>query len=172
LTPTEYYALCNVLEFCWELLRNEPELCEQKINYMNNYDDDGNQIDVIKTGECGLGFSEAFEYTLDEPNARNMMTMVTNLMYKLNCNPILAHGLGNSWETLSSLVDKEELDRIIDGDDDSDATMQTIEKYKLENIGLENKISKVQEYHDNVNEIGMVQVSENLWMDLSNSDTW
>ena len=170
LTPTEYYALCNILEFCWELLRNEPELCEQSIDYSDNYDDDGNQINVIRTGESGLGFSEAFEYTLDNPNANNIMVMVSNLMYKLNCNPILANGLGNSWETLSPLVDKKELDKIVCGDDDLSTTMQTIENYKLENIGLKNKISKAQEYYDNVNEIGMVQVSENLWMDVSNSD--
>jgi hypothetical protein len=171
LTPTEYSALCNILEWAWTCVHQEPELCLKECNYSSSiYDDDGIQIvDPIKTGECGLGLAEAFEYTLDEPNATNIHTMIANLMYKLNANPILANGLGNSWETLAPLVDNKEYDRL-DALDDDDKTMQTLEGYVVEDIGMKNKVARAQEYFNNVSEDGMVQVNENMWMDTSNSD--
>jgi len=170
LSPTEYDALCNILEFCWELLRSEPELCEQSIDYSDNYDDDGNQIDVIRTGQSGLGFSEAFEYTLDNPNAKNIMVMVSNLMYKLNCNPCLGNGFGNTWETLAPLVDNNERHHLEELSDDPDVTTQTLEGYVIESIGLKNKVARLQEHYENVNEIGYIQVDDNLWIDGGNSD--
>jgi hypothetical protein len=184
LTPTEYDALCNILEWAWEVVRCEPELCLKDVNYSSaskvvsetrsetglsvEYEPTG--VDQIHTGECGLGLAEAFEYTLDEPNAENIHTMITNLMYKLNCNPILANGLGNSWETLSPLVDNKERDRLEDSNDDQDATTQTLEGYVIEHISLKNKVARLQEHYDNVNEIGYIQVDDNLWIDGGNSD--
>ena len=184
LTPTEYDALCNILEWAWTSVYQEPELCLKDVNYSSSmrvvsevtsesgssttYESTG--IDPIKTGECGLGLAETFEYTLNEPNQRNVMTMIETLMYKLNCNPCLADGFGNSWETLSPLVDKSELNRLGEIADDSDVTTQTAEGYVIENIGLKNKVSRIQEHYDNVNEIGYIQVDENLWIDGGNSD--
>jgi hypothetical protein len=183
LTPTEYSALCNILEWAWTCVHQEPELCLKDINYssksriVSNIKSDGaisteyepTGVDPIKTGECGLGLAEAFEYTLDEPNATNIHTMIRNLMYKLNVNPILANGLGNSWETLAPLVDNKEYDRL-DSLDDDDKTMQTLEGYVIEDIGMKNKVARAQEHFNNVSEDGMVQVNENMWMDTSNSD--
>lgn len=185
LTPTEYDALCNVLEWAWTSLHQEPELCLKDINYSSasrvvseTRDEDGGLsieyeptgVDPIKTGECGLGLAEAFEYTLNEPNQRNIMDMITNLMYKLNCNTCLANGLGNSWETLAPLVDNNERDRLEELSDDPDATTQTLEGYILENISLKDKVSRLQEHFDNVNEIGYIQVDDNFWIDGGNSD--
>jgi len=127
-------------------------------------------IDPIKTGECGLGLAEALEYTLDEPDKRNVMAMIETLMYKLNCNPCLANGLGNTWETLSPLVDNTERDRLEDNSDDPDATTQTLEGYVVESVGLKNKVARLQEHYDNVNEIGEIQVDENLWISGGSSD--
>ena len=192
LTPTEYDALCNVLEWAWTSVHHEPELCLKDINYSSasrvvkreetpaelenglgpglytEYEPTG--IDPIKTGECGLGLAEAFEYTLDEPNAENIHTMITNLMYKLNCNPCLANGLGNSWETLAPLVDNQEREILEDKSDDPDITTQTLEGYVVEDISLKDKVSRLQEHYDNVNEIGFIQVDDNLWIDGGNSD--
>ena len=184
LTPTEYDALCNILEWAWEVVRSEPELCLKDVDYSSaskvvsetrsetglsvEYEPTG--IDPIKTGECGLGLAEAFEYTLDEPDQRNVMTMIETLMYKLNCNPCLANGLGNTWETLSPLVDNTERDRLEDNSDDPDATTQTLEGYVVESVRLKNKVARLQEYYDNVNEIGYIQVDDNLWIDGGNSD--
>lgn len=192
LTPTEYDALCNILEWAWTSVDNEPELCLKDINYSSasrvvkreetpaepekglgrgihtEYEPTG--IDPIKTGECGLGLADAFEYTLDQPDRDNVMTVIETLMYKLNCNPCLANGLGNTWETLSPLVDNEERARLDDLDSDPDTTMQTLEGYVVENIGLKNKVSRLQEHYDNVNEIGYIQVDDNLWIDGMNSD--
>ena len=184
LTPTEYDALCNVLEWAWSSLHSEPELCLKDVNYSSasrvvsetrsetglsvEYEPTG--VDPIKTGECGLGLAEAFEYTLDEPNQRNVMTMIETLMYKLNCNPCLANGLGNTWETLAPLVDNDERDRLEETSDDPDVTTQTLEGYVVESIGLKNKVSRLQEHYDNVNEIGYIQVDDNLWIDGGNSD--
>lgn len=184
LSPTEYDALCNILEWAWTSVHQEPELCLKDVNYSSSskvvsetksetglsveYESTG--IDPIKTGECGLGLAEAFEYTLDEPNQRNIMTMIETLMYKLNANPILANGLGNSWETLSPLVDNTERDRLEDNSDDPDVTTQTLEGYVIESIGLKNKVSRLQEHYDNVNEIGYIQLDDNLWIDGGNSD--
>ena len=192
LTPTEYDALCNLLEWCWETLHSEPELCLKDIDYssaskvvkrerIEAEPDKGlgrglyterepTGIDPIKTGECGLGMSEAFENTLDEPNYKNIHTMITNLMYKLNCNPCLANGLGNSWETLAPLVDNNERDRLEETSDDPDITTQTLEGYVIESIGLKNKVARLQEHYENVNEIGYIQVDDNLWIDGGNSD--
>lgn len=185
LTPTEYDALCNILEWAWEVVRSEPELCLKDVDYSSasklvsetRHEDGGlsreyepTGVDPIKTGECGLGLAEAFEYTLDEPNAENIHTMITNLMYKLNCNPCLANGLGNTWETLSPLVDNTERDRLEDNSDDPDATTQTLEGYVVESVGLKNKVARLQEHYDNVNEIGYIQVDDNLWIDGGNSD--
>lgn len=184
LSPTEYDSLCNILEWAWTSVHQEPELCLKDVNYSSSskvvsetksetglsveYESTG--IDPIKTGECGLGLAEAFEYTLDEPNQRNIMTMIETLMYKLNANPILANGLGNSWETLSPLVDNTERDRLEDNSDDPDVTTQTLEGYVIESIGLKNKVARLQEHYDNVNEIGYIQVDDNLWIDGGNSD--
>jgi len=184
LTPTEYDSLCNILEWAWECVRQEPELCLKDVDYSSaskvvsetrsetgihvEYEPTG--INPIKTGECGLGLAEAFEYTLDEPNAENIHTMITNLMYKLNCNPCLANGLGNSWETLAPLVNNQERELLEDKSDDPDATTQTLEGYVVEHIGLKDKVARLQEYYDNVNEIGFIQVDENLWIDGGNSD--
>jgi hypothetical protein len=184
LTPTEYDSLCNILEWAWECVRREPELCLKDVDYSSaskvvsetrsetgihvEYEPTG--INPIKTGECGLGLAEAFEYTLDEPNAENIHTMITNLMYKLNCNPCLANGLGNSWETLAPLVNNQERELLEDKSDDPDATTQTLEGYVVEHIGLKDKVARLQEYYDNVNEIGFIQVDENLWIDGGNSD--
>lgn len=184
LTPTEYDALCNVLEWAWMCVHQEPELCLKDIDYSSasrvvsetrdetglsvEYEPTG--VDPIKTGECGLGLAEAFEYTLNEPNQRNIMTMIENLMYKLNCNPCLANGLGNSWETLAPLVDNNERDRLEETANDPDATTQDLEGYVLESIGLKNKVAHLQEYYDNVNEGGFIQVDDNLWIDGGNSD--
>ncbi len=184
LTPTEYDALCNVLEWAWTCVHQEPELCLKDIDYSSaskvvsetrdetglsvEYEPTG--VDPIKTGECGLGLAEAFEYTLNEPNQRNVMTMIETLMYKLNCNPILANGLGNSWETLAPLVDNNERDRLEDKSDDPDVTTQTLEGYVLESIGLKNNVARLQEHYDDVNEIGFIQVDDNLWIDGGNSD--
>ena len=185
LTPTEYDALCNVLEWAWNSLHQEPELCLKDIDYSSasrvvsetRHEDGGlsmefepTGIDPIKTGESGLGLGEAFEYTLDEPNQRNIMTMIETLMYKLNCNPCLANGLGNSWETLAPLVNNEERDRLEETSDDPDVTTQTLEGYVIESIGLKNKVARLQEHYDNVNEIGYIQVDDNLWIDGGNSD--
>jgi hypothetical protein len=192
LTTTEYDALCNVLEWAWTSLHQEPELCLKDIDYSSaskvvkqehteaepdkglgpglhtEYEPTG--VDPIKTGECGLGLAEAFEYTLNEPNQRNVMTMIETLMYKLNCNPCLANGLGNSWETLAPLVDNTERDRLEETSDDPDITTQTLEGYVIESIGLKNKVARLQEHYENVNEVGYVQVGENLWIDGGNSD--
>jgi hypothetical protein len=139
LTPTEYDSLCSILEWAWNCVHSEPELCLKDVDYSSTskvvsetrsetgihveYEPTG--IDPIKTGECGLGLAEVFEYTLDEPNAENIHTMITNLMYKLNCNPCLANGLGNSWETLAPLVDNQERKLLEDKSDDPDVTTQT-----------------------------------------------
>lgn len=192
LTTTEYDALCNVLEWAWTSLHQEPELCLKDIDYSSaskvvkqerteaepdkglgpglhtEYEPTG--VDPIKTGECGLGLAEAFEYTLNEPNQRNVMTMIETLMYKLNCNPCLANGLGNSWETLAPLVDNTERDRLEETSDDPDITTQTLEGYVIESIGLKNKVARLQEHYENVNEIGYIQVGENLLIDGGNSD--
>lgn len=192
LTPTEYSALCNLLEWCWTVVHQEPELCLKDVDYSSasrvvkqeyteskpdkglgpglytEYEPTG--IDPIKTGECGLGLAEAFEYTLDKPNAENIHIMITNLIYKLNANPHLACGLGNSWETLAPLVDKNEYDRLNELDDDVDVTFQTLEGYVLEDIGQKNQVAKLQEHYSNVNENGFVQIDDNLWIDGSNSD--
>jgi len=192
LTPTEYDALCNILEWAWTSVHQEPELCLKDINYSSasrvvkreetpaepekrlrpglytEYEPTG--IDPIKTGECGLGLAEALEYTLDEPDKRNVMAMIETLMYKLNCNPCLANGLGNTWETLSPLVDNTERDRLEDNSDDPDATTQTLEGYVVESVGLKNKVARLQEHYDNVNEIGEIQVDENLWISGGSSD--
>jgi len=185
LTPTEYDALCNVLEWAWTSLHQEPELCLKDVDYSSasrvvseTRDEDGalsmefepTGIDPIKTGECGLGLGEAFEYTLDEPNQHNIMTMIETLMYKLNCNPCLSNGFGNSWETLAPLVNNEERDRLEETSDDPDVTTQTLEGYVIESIGLKNKVARLQEHYDNVNEIGYIQVDDNLWIDGGNSD--
>lgn len=184
LTPTEYDSLCSILEWAWNCVHSEPELCLKDVDYSSTskvvsetrsetgihveYEPTG--IDPIKTGECGLGLAEAFECTLDEPNAENIHTMITNLMYKLNCNPCLANGLGNSWETLAPLVDNQERELLEDRSDDPDVTTQTLEGYVVEDISLKNKVSRLQEHYDNVNEIGFIQVDDNLWFDGGNSD--
>lgn len=192
LTPTEYDALCNVLEWAWTSVHQEPELCLKDVDYSSaskvvkrektlaepekglgagiytEYESTG--IDPIKTGECGLGLAEAFEYTLNEPDQRNIMTMIETLMYKLNCNACLANGLGNTWDTLAPLVDNNERDRLEETSDDPDVTTQTLEGYIVESIGLKNKVARLQEYYDDVNEIGYIQVDDNLWIDGGNSD--
>jgi len=184
LTPTEYDSLCNILEWAWNCVHQEPELCLKDIDYSSasrvvsetrdetglsvEYEPTG--IDPIKTGECGLGLAEAFEYTLDEPNAENIHMMITNLMYKLNCNHILANGHGNSWETLAPLVDNEERNRLEEKSNDPDVTTQTLEEYVVEYVGLKDKVARLQEHYDNVNEIGFIQVDDNLWIDGGNSD--
>jgi hypothetical protein len=185
LTPTEYDALCNVLEWAWSSLHSEPELCLKDVNYSSasrvvsktysendglsvEYEPTG--VDPIKTGECGLGLAEAFEYTLDEPDQRNIMSMITNLMYKLNCNPCLANGLGNTWETLAPLVDYNERERLENATDDLDITTQKLEGYVVEDISLKDKVARLQEHYDTVNEIGYIQVNDNLWIDGANSD--
>ena len=184
LTPTEYNSLCNVLEWVWTSLHQEPELCLKDIDYSSTsrvasetrsesglsveYEPTG--VDPIKTGECGLGLAEAFEYTLDKPDQRNVMTMIETLMYKLNCNPCLANGLGNSWETLAPLVDNTERDRLEETSDDPDITTQTLEGYVIESIGLKNKVARLQEHFDDVGENGLIQLDNNLWIDGGNSD--
>ena len=184
LTPTEYDALCNVLEWAWSALHSEPELCLKDVNYSDasrvvsetrsetglsiEYEPTG--IDPIKTGECGLGLAEAFEYTLDKPDQLNVMTIIETLMYKLNCNPCLANGLGNTWETLTPLVDNNERARLEETSDDPDVTTQALEGYVIESIGLKNKVACLQEHYDNVNEIGYIQVDDNLWIDGGNSN--
>ena len=96
LTPTEYDALCNVLRWAWTSVHQEPELCLKDINYSSA----SSGIDPIKTGECGLGLTDALECTLDDPNQRNVMTMIDNLMYKLNCIMIDLVILGKLWHLL------------------------------------------------------------------------
>ena len=110
------------------------------------------------------------EYTLEEPNADNIHTMITTLMYKLNCNPCLANGLGNTWENLAPLVDNNERDRLENIGDDPDVTTQTLEGYVVEDISLKNKVSRLQEYFDDVGENGLIQLDDNLWIDGRNSD--
>jgi len=192
LTPTEYDALCNVLEWAWMSVHQEPELCLKDINYSSasrvvkcektpaepekglgpgfhtEYEPTG--IDPIKTGECGLGLADAFEFTLNDRDQLNILTMIETLMYKLNCNHILANGHGNSWETLAPLVDKNELDRLEETNDDPNITTQTLEGYVVESIGLKNKVARLQEHYDNVNEIGYIQVDDDFWIDGRNSD--
>ena len=168
LTPTEFDALSNILEWAWTSVHQEPELCLKDINYY--HPDQPDDYDPVLAGKCGLGMAEAFEYTLDNPDQRNVMTMIETLMYKLNSNSTLANGLGNSWETLAPLVDNEERCRLDDLDSDPDTTMQTLEGYNLENIGLKNKVSRVQEHFDNVSENGMIEISEGFFIDAVNSD--
>lgn len=185
LTPTEYDALSNILEWAWISLHQEPELCLKDIDYSSSSrivsearDENGTLsrefeptgIDPIKTGECGLGLAQAFEYTLDEPNKLNIMTMIETLMYKLNCNPIFSDGLGNSWETLAPLVDNKERDRLEETSDDPDVTTQTLEGYVIENIGLKNKVSRLQEHFDGVDENGLIQINDNFWIVGGSSD--
>lgn len=168
LTPTEFDALSNILEWAWTSVHQEPELCLKDINYY--HPDQPDDYDPVLAGKSGLGLAEAFEYTLDNPDQRTVMTMIETLMYKLNANPILANGLGNSWETLAPLVDNEERCRLDDLDDNPDTTMQTLEGYVVESIGLKNKVARLQEHFDNVNEVGYIQVGEDLWIDGKNSD--
>ena len=184
LTPTEYNSLCNVLEWVWTSLHQEPELCLKDIDYSStsrvasetrsesglSVEYEPTDVDPIKTGECGLGLAEAFEYTLDKPDQRNVMTMIETLMYKLNCNPCLANGLGNSWETLAPLVNNTERDRLEETSDDPDITTQTLEGYVIESIGLKNKVARLQEHFDDVGENGLIQLDNNLWIDGGNSD--
>jgi len=168
LTPTEYHALCNVLEWAWMSVYQEPELCLKDINY-SAYNQQ-HDIDPIKTGECGLGLAEAFEYTLNDRDKPNILIMIETLMYKLNCNHILANGHGNSWETLAPLVDNNECDRLEETNDDPNITTQTLEGYVVESIGLKNKTARLQEHFDNVNEAGWIQIGDDLWIDGDNSD--
>ena len=98
------------------------------------------------------------------------MLMIKTLMYKLNANTILADGLGNSWETLAPLVDNDECSRLDDLDDDPDVTYQTLENYVLEDTAKKNKVARLQEHFDNVNESGFIQIGDNMWIDGANSD--
>ena len=168
LTPTVYSALCNLLEWSWTSLLQEPELLLKDINYY--HPDKPDDYDPVMGGECGLGMSEAFEYTLDQPDRDNIMLMIKTLMYKLNANTILADGLGNSWETLAPLVDNDECSRLDDLDDDPDVTYQTLENYVLEDTAKKNKVARLQEHFDNVNESGFIQIGDNMWIDGANSD--
>ena len=192
LSPTEYSALCNILEWAWSTLHNEPELCLKDVDYSSTtrkvkyerteedpekgvgpgihieYEPTG--IDPIKTGDCGLGLAEALEYTLENPKDQTqVMDMISTLMYKLNANTILACGQGNTWETLSPLVDKEELDRLEDLDDSGLKPLQTLEKYKVEDVGAKNKIAALQE-HMNVDQNGFVDIGDGIFLDAKNSD--
>ena len=168
LTPTEYSALCDVLEWSWTTLLQEPELALKDLNYY--HPDKPDDYDPVLGGECGLGMREAFEYTLDNPDKNNIMLMLKTLMYKLNASPILADGLGNTWETLAPLVDKSEWDRLDDLNNDPDVTYQTLENYVLEDIGVKNKVARLQEHFDDVNEVGFIQIGDNMWIDGANSD--
>jgi hypothetical protein len=57
-----------------------------------------------------------------------------------------------------------------DKSDDPDVTTQTLEGYIVESVGLKNKVARLQEHYDDVNEIGYIQVDDNLWIDGGNSD--
>lgn len=168
LTPTEYDALCNILEWAWTSVHQEPELCLKDINYY--HPDKPDDYDPVMGGECGLGMMDEFEYTLDNPDQLNIMTMIETLMYKLNCSPCLANGLGNTWETLSPIIDNEERDRLSNLDSTGRSTMQTLEGYVVEDIGAKNKVAQLQEYFESVGEDGTIQVGENTWIDGMNSD--
>lgn len=145
LTVTEFSALCALLEWCWTSLNQEPDLCLNDINYATD------SPDPISTRECGLGLSEAFEDTLDTPDYENINIMITTLMYKLKVNPTLANGEGNTWEDLKPLVD-------IDSCEFNGDTYQSSEGYVVEDIGLKNKIARLKEYHNNVNDAGMAEI--------------
>lgn len=149
LTVTEFSALCRLLEWCWTSLHQEPELCLADINYATE------SPDPISTGECGLGLSEAFENTLDTPDHKNIHTVITTLMYKLNANSTLANGKGNTWDDLKPLVD-------LDSCKFNGKTYQSSEGYVVEDIGRKNKVAKIKEHYNSVNDSGMVEVGDFL----------
>lgn len=169
LTPTEYSALCNILEWAWTAVHQEPELCLGDVHYY--HPDKPDDYNPVLDGKCGLGLAEELECSLEQPyNQRDVMDMLSTLMYKLNANPILANGLGNTWETLSPLVDKQEMDRLYDLNDPADdKPMQSLEQYKVEDLGKENQKARLQEYM-NVDENGMVDIGDGIYLDAVNSD--
>ena len=77
--------------------------------------------------------------------------MITTLMYKLKVNPTLANGEGNTWEDLKPLVD-------IDSCEFNGDTYQSSEGYVVEDIGLKNKVARMKEHHNNVNDAGMAEI--------------
>ena len=184
LNATEYDFLGRLLHWSLTSIHQEPELLLKEINYSSlsrvvsetkteadpekglgegihvEYEPTG--IDPIKTGECGLGLADDMEYVLDEPNADNIYTMISNLIYKLNFD----ESPGNSRETLAPLVDHEIYDSI---DDDTD-TMQSHEGYIVEDIQRKDRTARLEEHFDNVSEDGMIDLGDGTFLDGYNSD--
>ena len=184
LNATEYDFLGRLLHWSLTSVHQEPELCLKEINYSSasglvestkikadpdkglgegirsEYEPTG--IDPIKTGECGLGLADDMEYVLDEPNADNIYTMISNLIYKLNFD----ESPGNSRETLAPLVDHE----IYDSIDDATDTMQSHEGYIVENIQRKDRTARLEEHFDNVSEDGMIDLGDGTILDGYNSD--
>ena len=184
LDATEYDFLGRLLHWARTAIHQEPELLMKDINYSSmsrvvsetkteadpekglgegisrEYEPTG--IDPIKTGECGLGLAEEMDCVLDELNANNIYTMLSNLIYKLNfdMNP------GTSWETLAPLVDYDKYESI---DDDKD-TMQSHEGYIVEDIQMKDRTARLKEHFDNVDENGMVDLGDGTLLDGYNSD--
>ena len=183
LNATEYDFLGRLLHWSLTSIHQEPELLLKEINYSSlsrvvsetkteadpekglgegihvEYEPTG--IDPIKTGECGLGLADDMEYVLDEPNADNIYTMISNLIYKLNFD----ESPGNSRETLAPLVDHE----IYDSIDDTD-TMQSHEGYIVEDIQRKDRTARLEEHFDNVSEDGMIDLGDGTFLDGYNSD--
>jgi hypothetical protein len=64
-----------------------------------------------------------------------------------------------------------EFNRLNDiGDVTTDTTMQTLEGYIVEDISLKNKVSRLQEHFDDVDENGFIQLDDNLWIIGGSSD--
>ena len=184
LNATEYDFLGRLLHWSLTSIHQEPELLLKEINYSSlsrvvsetkteadpekglgegihvEYEPTG--IDPIKTGECGLGLADEMDCVLDEPNADNIYTMLSNLIYKLNFD----ESPGNSRETLAPLVDHEIYDSI---DDDTD-TMQSHEGYIVENIQRKDRTARLEEHFDNVSEDGMIDLGDGTFLDGYNSD--
>ena len=184
LNATEYDFLGRLLHWSLTSIHQEPELLLKEINYSSlsrvvsetkteadpekglgegihvEYEPTG--IDPIKTGECGLGLADDMEYVLDEPNADNIYTMISNLIYKLNFD----ESPGNSRETLAPLVDYDKYESI---DDDTD-TMQSHEGYIVENIQRKDRTARLEEHFDNVSEDGMIDLGDGTFLDGYNSD--
>ena len=184
LNATEYDFLGRLLHWSLTSIHQEPELLLKEINYSSlsrvvsetkteadpekglgegihvEYEPTG--IDPIKTGECGLGLADEMDCVLDEPNADNIYTMLSNLIYKLNFD----ESPGNSRETLAPLVDHEIYDSI---DDDTD-TMQSHEGYIVENIQRKDRTARLEEHFNNVSEDGMIDLGDGTFLDGYNSD--
>jgi len=165
LTPTEYAALESILDWAWNSLHQEPELCLKDVNYTNS-----DEYDCVMAGECGLGLKELFEDVIDDPNQDNIMDMISNLQYKLNAAACCDESfLGNSWETLAPLVSIDDTRRLWEDATSNGITIQASEGYVVENIAHKNRIARLQEHYA-VDENGMINIGGGMMLDAVNSD--